>query len=209
MSSEAISVECRGLGKKFGLRWVFRELSCGIAEGEHIVIKGSNGSGKSTLGKLLVGNSDSSEGEVVWKTGGREIDIDDVPQKIAWAAPFMDVPEDMTVREVVGFHCQFRKIWEGTELLELAVSSGLESHLDSQISSLSSGQKQRLRLVLALGTEAGLVVLDEPCSNLDAGGVSWYLSELKKVVEKATVVVCSNDRHDEYLVNATEINLGG
>jgi len=207
MSNAAISLECKGLGKKFGVRWVFRELSCGITEGEHIVIKGANGSGKSTLGKLLVGNSDSSEGEVIWKMNGVEINIDEVPQKIAWAAPFMDVPEEMTVREVVEFHCQFRKIWEGTELLQLAIDSGLESHLDSQISSLSSGQKQRLRLVLALGTQAGLVILDEPCSNLDAEGISWYLGELKKLVGKATVVVCSNDRPDEYLENARVIVL--
>jgi ABC-type multidrug transport system ATPase subunit len=207
MSSAAISVEWEGLGKKFGLRWVFRELAGGIMAGEHIVIKGANGSGKSTLGKLLVGNSDSSNGGVIWKMNGVGIDIDDIPQKIAWAAPFMDVPEEMTVREVVEFHSQFRKIWEGTELLKLAISSGLESHLDSQVSSLSSGQKQRLRLVLALGTEAGLVVLDEPCSNLDAEGISWYLGELKKLVGKATVVVCSNDRPDEFLEKARVIIL--
>jgi ABC-type multidrug transport system ATPase subunit len=208
MNSEAISIELKGLGKKFGLRWVFRGLTCDISAGEHLVIRGSNGSGKSTLGKLIVGNSDSSEGEIVWTINGREIDIDKVPQKIAWAAPFMDVPEDMTVQEVVEFHCQFRKNWEGTDLLQLAITSGLESHLDSHVSSLSSGQKQRLRLVLALGTQAGLVVLDEPCSNLDSEGISWYLSELKKLVKKSTVVVCSNDRPDEFLENATEIVLG-
>ena len=50
-------------------------------------------------------------------------------------------------------------------------------------------------------------MLDEPCSNLDSEGISWYLGELKKLVGKATVVVCSNDRPDEFLEKARVIIL--
>lgn len=203
-----ISVEWNNLGKRFGLKWVFRNLDGNIPAGSHIVVRGSNGSGKSTFGKLLVGATEATDGELRWLDSGKEIEIDDIPQHIAWSAPFMEVPEDMTIVEVLDFHSTFRKSWSKGYLPELLASSGLENHSNAQISTLSSGQKQRLRLILAMGTEAALVVLDEPCSNLDSSGIHWYGEELKKLVSKTTVVVCSNNRPEEHLEGASEILLG-
>ena len=203
-----LSVEWNKLGKRFGLKWVFKNLEGSIPAGSHVVVHGANGSGKSTFGKLLVGATDSTEGEIKWQFSGEEIELDDIPQRIAWAAPFMEVPEDMTISEVLDFHITFRKSWSEGYLKELLISSDIESHSNAQVSTLSSGQKQRLRLILAMGTEAGLVVLDEPCSNLDSNGIMWYVAELKKLTSKTTVVVCSNNRPEEHLEGAEEIILG-
>jgi ABC-type multidrug transport system ATPase subunit len=203
-----LSVEWNNLGKRFGLKWVFRNLEGNIPAGSHIVVRGSNGSGKSTFGKLLVGATEATDGEMRWLNYGEEVEIDDIPQRIAWSAPFMEVPEDMTIVEVLDFHSTFRKSWSEGYLTELLASSGLENHSNDQISTLSSGQKQRLRLILAMGTEAGLVVLDEPCSNLDTSGIKWYGEELRALVSKTTVVVCSNNRPEEHLEGASEILLG-
>ena len=203
-----ISVEWDNLGKRFGLKWVFRNLDGNIPGGSHIVVKGSNGSGKSTFGKLLVGATEATNGEMRWLSSGESIEIDDIPQRIAWSAPFMEVPEDMNINEALNFHCTFRNSWSEGYLSKLLTSSGLETHSDAQIGNLSSGQKQRLRLILAMGTEAGLVILDEPCSNLDPSGIKWYGEELKKLVSKTTVVVCSNNRPEEHLESASVILLG-
>tara|TARA_Y100000739_G_scaffold223013_1_gene225291 strand:+ start:278 stop:895 length:618 start_codon:yes stop_codon:yes gene_type:complete len=203
-----LSVEWKNLGKKFGQKWVFRNLEGEIEAGSNFVVKGANGSGKSTLGKLFVAATESTEGDIKWTFNGEEVDIDQIPQRIAWAAPFMEVPEDMTVSEVLEFHCTFRKSWSEGYLNELLVSAGIENHSNAQIKALSSGQKQRLRLILAMGTESELLILDEPCSNLDSSGISWYVDELKKLVGKTTIVVCSNNRPEEHLENATEIFLG-
>ena len=97
--------------------------------------------------------------------------------------------------------------WSPNSFIDLLNNSGLKSHSEAQIKTLSSGQKQRLRLILAIGTKADLVVLDEPCSNLDSSGIQWYGEELQKLVGKTTVVVCSNNRPEEHLGNATEIHL--
>ena len=202
-----LKVEWNKLGKRFGLKWVFRDLNGVIPSGGHIVIKGSNGSGKSTFGKLLVGATDATEGDVVWTLSGEEIDIDEIPQKIAWSAPFMEVPEEMTIEEVIEFHNNFRKSWSENFMNELLVNSGLKSHSKAQVKTLSSGQKQRLRLILAMGTKADLVVLDEPCSNLDESGIQWYGKELEDLVNRTTVVVCSNNRPEEHLKGAVEISL--
>ena len=106
-----ISVEWNKLGKRFGLKWVFRDLNGVIPSGAHVVIRGSNGSGKSTFGKLLVVATESTEGEMSWNLNGSKVGIDEVPQLIAWSAPFMEVPEEMTVSEVIQFHNNFRESW--------------------------------------------------------------------------------------------------
>lgn len=202
-----LSVAWNNLGKRFGLKWVFRNLQGEIPAGSHVVIKGNNGSGKSTFGKLLVGATDATDGEMVWASEGKQIEIDDIPQHIAWSAPFMEVPEEMKICEVIDFHSNFREGWNPSSFIDLLNTSGLISHSEAQIKTLSSGQKQRLRLILAMGTKAELVVLDEPCSNLDSSGIKWYGEELLKLVVKTTVVVCSNNRPEEHLGDATEIHL--
>ena len=58
-----------------------------------------------------------------------------------------------------------------------------------------------------MGTKADLVVLDEPCSNLDESGIQWYGKELEDLVNRTTVVVCSNNRPEEHLKGAVEISL--
>lgn len=203
-----LSVEWNNLGKRFSLNWVFRNLEGNIPSGSHVVVRGSNGSGKSTFGKLLVGATEPTHGDMRWLNNGEEVEIDNIHQRIAWSAPFMEVPEDMTMVEVLDFHSTFRKSWSEGYLNELLISSGLENHSDAQVRTLSSGQKQRLKLILAMGTEAELVVLDEPCSNLDSSGIKWYGEELEKLVSKTTVVVCSNNRPEESLEGASEILLG-
>ena len=207
MSLKPIKISWSDLGVRFGLKWVFKKQSGTIDSGSHVVVKGENGSGKSTFGKVLVGAIDSSDGKISWSTAEGKIDIDDVPQQIAWSAPFMEFPEDMMVEEVLDFHRSFRNAWEEAGLHALLSSSGLSGLRKSRVKTLSSGQKQRLRLILAMGTEAGLVILDEPCSNLDSNGITWYGEELKKLVSKTTVVVCSNNRAEEYLSSAVEILL--
>lgn len=202
-----IGISWNDLGKRFGLKWVFKSLNDSISPGEHVLIKGSNGSGKSTFGKLLVAATDPTSGTITWSNANGEIDVDSVPQQVAWSAPFMEIPDDMTVSEALEFHSTFRSPWDDISFTEMAKSSGLHEHLDAQISALSSGLKQRLRLTLAMGSKSGLVVLDEPCSNLDESGIAWYGETLKSLVKKTTVVVCSNEREFEFLPSAKILDL--
>ena len=61
----------------------------------------------------------------------------------------------------------------------------------------SSGQRQRLKLMLAIGTEADVVLLDEPTSNLDAHGIAWFHRVLEDIQRESTVVVATNDPQRE------------
>jgi ATPase subunit of ABC transporter with duplicated ATPase domains len=59
--------------------------------------------------------------------------------------------------------------------------------------------QQRVKLALALASPAGLIVLDEPCANLDATGVAWYRETVQAVRGKTTLIVCSNDRSADFI----------
>ena len=70
---------------------------------------------------------------------------------------------------------------------------GLNVHQDAPMHTWSSGQKQRLHLSLALGTESPVVLLDEPASNLDAQGIEWLHKVIPQVASFSTLVVATND----------------
>ena len=73
----------------------------------------------------------------------------------------------------------------------------LEDAKGKQINNFSSGMKQRLKLALAWLSDTKIVLLDEPCSNLDAHGVDWYKSLARKYSENRLIIVCSNNLNDE------------
>jgi ATPase subunit of ABC transporter with duplicated ATPase domains len=77
-----------------------------------------------------------------------------------------------------------------TELLEIL---GLEKHKSKAISQFSSGMKQRVKLALAIFSEVPLLLLDEPSTNLDSQGLSWYLKLIQQYASNRILVICSND----------------
>ena len=58
--------------------------------------------------------------------------------------------------------------------------------------------KQRLKLALAWLSEVSVVLLDEPCSNLDEKGIEWYKNLAKEYSKNKLVIVCSNHIEDEF-----------
>ena len=58
--------------------------------------------------------------------------------------------------------------------------------------------KQRVKLVLAILTDTPVLLLDEPCSNLDNDGVSWYKTIIDKYASNRLVIVASNEHEEEY-----------
>ena len=57
-------IGCTGMGKRYGSRWLFRNLDLDVQPGDCLVVLGTNGAGKSTLLKILAGLQPASEGTV-------------------------------------------------------------------------------------------------------------------------------------------------
>ena len=186
------------IAKKFNNDWVFQNVNYQFEIPESYVIKGSNGSGKSTLLKILSGFLIPTEGELKLQINSNHIATENWSKYIAYAAPYYELIEDMFLEEFVSFYIQFKPLKNNISKNDLIKIAYLEDAKGKQIKNFSSGMKQRLKLALAWLSDTAIVLLDEPCSNLDAKGVDWYKSLATKYAENRLVIVCSNNLNDEF-----------
>jgi len=181
-------------GKRFNRDWIFRHLSYTFIAGRSYAIVGPNGSGKSTLLQLISGALAPSEGKAEWSVGDTSVDADNVFQHVSICAPYLEVVEEMTALEFLQFHGKFKKmVLPAAQILE-AVS--LKSAAHKQIRYYSSGMKQRVKLAQAFFSDTPVLLLDEPCTNLDEAGYELYYSLLRNYCNGRLVIVCSNEERE-------------
>lgn len=186
------------LGKHFNKQWVFRRLSIDLLKGQRYVILGNNGSGKSTLLQTIAGYRVPSEGSVHFMSQNKEIVADRQYHHISIATPYLALIEEFNIEELFRFHFELKPILSGMMLKDFLALLQLQNITGKPISKYSSGMKQRLKLALAFFTATPVLLLDEPCSNLDAQGVEWYRKLLKSYTDERLVVICSNHQENEY-----------
>lgn len=172
-----------------------------------MVLLGPNGSGKSTFLQMIAGYVLPTEGQIHWKNNEAEIPSEKVYQSVAIAAPYLELPEELELMEMLTFHFRFKKVVGQLSLEELVSISGLKKVAGKPIRNYSSGMKQRIRLLLAFCSNSDLLLLDEPCSNLDHEGVLWYQQLGDRFIGNRTVVVCSNRQDQEYAFCRKKIEL--
>ena len=185
-------------GKRFNREWIFRHLTLDILPGQTYAITGPNGSGKSTLLQTLSGSMEISEGAAVWQNnpGEEAIDKEQVHRFVSMAAPYLELIEEMTAIEFLDFHHRFKQLLPGLSTAEIIRIVDLEKAASKQIRYYSSGMKQRIKLAQAFFSDVPLLLLDEPCTNLDEHGYQLYQRLLKQYTAGKTVVVSSNDLNE-------------
>ncbi|HXB09305.1 MAG TPA: ATP-binding cassette domain-containing protein [Puia sp.] len=177
-------------GKRFNRDWIFRHLSYEFSTAHSYAIIGPNGSGKSTLLQSIAGAIGISEGAVRYENGS-EIAPDEAYRHLSLCAPYLEVVEEMTVTEFLHFHTAFKPL--GFPIPGIIEKMGLAAAAHKQIRYYSSGMKQRVRLAQALFSDTPVILLDEPCTNLDADGVALYRQLITEHAVGRLVVVSSND----------------
>lgn len=180
------------LGKRYNYEWIFRDLSFRFAKGRKYAISGPNGSGKSTLIKVLTGHLSPSTGSIGFFTERKKLSADEVYRHISLAAPYLDLIEEFTLREMVSFHARLKPLKNGISPKELIQIAELEKASKKEIRHFSSGMKQRLKLALAFCSGTPLLLLDEPTSNLDDQAVQWYRRMVDRFSEGRTLIIASN-----------------
>ncbi len=193
-----MNITLTGIGKKYGREWIFRNATHSFGEGSATVILGSNGSGKSTLLQVISGYIIPNEGTLSVSEGPTEITGDKLHTCFAFASPYLELMEEFTFRECIEFQQMFRKWDNGLDTKNIIELSGLSHASEKQIRNYSSGMKQRAKLALAILSDAPVLLLDEPCSNLDKKAQEWYASLIHDFREKRTVIVCSNAVKEEH-----------
>jgi len=191
-----VSIElCMNKGsKRFERGWLFKGLNFTGRASEQWSITGPNGSGKSTLLLSLGGYIELTEGSLSLRFSGRDWPDLHISRHTALASPYLELPAFLTIKELLHFHGQLKGIRPGWDANEQLALSGLKSHVHKKTVQLSSGQRQKLRLLLAFGCASPILLLDEPCSHLDQQGFEWYQRLLRQpFLADLLLLVASND----------------
>ena len=180
-------------GKRFNRDWVFRKADYTFLPGHTYAITGTNGSGKSTLLQALAASLEISEGTIAWELNGLTITSDNIYRYLTIAAPYVEVVEEMNATEFLEFHQQFKPLLPGIPVVEILNLTGLQKAATKQIRFFSSGMKQRIKLAQAIFSNVPLLLLDEPCTNLDAAGYALFHELINCFCKNKTIIVSSND----------------
>lgn len=191
-----------GAGKRFNKDWIFQSLDIDFEEGQHYALIGNNGSGKSTLLQIIAGFATLSKGSIEWTDAEHQTVYD----QISIAAPYLELIEELTTLEQFEFHAKFKNLVSSLSVQEMITMIGLEQARDKQIRYYSSGMKQRLKLALAIFSDTPILLLDEPCSNLDKEGYALYKQLIAQYAMHKLIIVGSNDP-EEYAFCTKQINL--
>lgn len=180
-------MQVAGVSKRYGrsLPWVLADIDLTVERGAWTVIVGANGSGKSTLMKVLAGVSRPSSGTV---TGRGEVGY--VPERL---------PEQirMTGRVYLAHMARLRgldRLDASRRSESLAERLALDPGLDSPITALSKGNRQKVCLAQALLAPVGLLVLDEPWSGLDPVADEGLRREIAEARRAGAAVVATAHR---------------
>ena len=182
-------ISAKDLSKAYAGRSVFSGLSLCIMPGECVVLWGSNGAGKSTLMRCLLG-MESCEGRLL--LAGCDISRDSrlARERIGYVSQEF-AGYDWTVRQAMEFICSVRSV-DRSAIAGTLASCGLTGEDDKTVFELSGGMKQKLALAQALVANPDVLLLDEPCSNLDLKSRRELLAILRELRRTRTMLVTSH-----------------
>ncbi|MBO9620435.1 MAG: ATP-binding cassette domain-containing protein [Niabella sp.] len=192
-------------GKRFNRDWIFRNLTHQFESGNSYAIIGANGSGKSTLLQAISGAILLNEGDCQWSNSSKIL-ADKIYQYISYCAPYLEIVEEMTLHEFLSFHQQFKPFVPGIGPEQIIAEIGMEAAQHKRIAQFSSGMKQRAKLAQCIYADAPIVLLDEPCTNLDRQGIELYYTLIDKYCKNRLVLVGSNDE-TEYRFCNNQLNI--
>jgi len=190
--SQSVKIQLNSVAKKFGVEWIFKGVNTRFDSSISYAIIGPNGSGKSTLLKIMAGMVTPNQGEVSWTFENKKITIDELYKHISYCAPYLELPEELNLTELLQFHRQLR----GLTISDQEFIQHVQLEPTKEIRLYSSGMKQRLKLALAFYTPSRIVLLDEPTATLDETWANWYLTEVKKQLSSKLVIICSNEKSE-------------
>jgi ABC transport system ATP-binding/permease protein len=174
----------------YGTRTLLDRVSLGLNSGEVIGVVGRNGAGKTTLLRILAGIQTPDSGRVIHT---RHPSIGFLKQADA-------VPPDASVRDVIvdGAPDHLWAADSGTRVIVEHLLADVD--LDTQVGSLSGGERRRVALVEVLLADHDLLILDEPTNHLDVEAIDWLAIHLNDLQAAGVAMLIVS--HDRWLLDA-------
>jgi len=239
VSTSDIIFTIHDLGKRFGTRVIFENVTLSFLKGARIGVIGPNGMGKSTLLRIMAGVDKDFEGTVLpapnLRVGyvSQEPQLDpnltvmgNVEQAVAPIRALIrryeevsarmgeDIPEaemDKLLEQMgrLQEEIEARDGWELERHIEQAMQALGLPPGDSPVTNLSGGERRRVALCRTLMEHPDLLLLDEPTNHLDADTVSWIEHHLAEY--SGTVILVTHDRYflDNVVNWMLEVDRGG
>lgn len=198
MPADTVMISLNNISKRFQRHWIFKDVSYSFSDNNAYAILGANGSGKSTLLRIIAGMQTASKGKVEYTRNNTTVEATSVFPHISFTAPGQEIIEEMTLQEFLQFHFSFKKPVQGLDIPAIINHIGLESAANKPIGDYSSGMRQRVKLAQAIFSDTPILLLDEPCTNLDQQGVEQYRDWIEKYAANRLVIVASNDPREYY-----------
>ena len=173
------------LGRKFGTRWIFRNISFSLGIGDRLVVVGPNGSGKSTLVRVIAGLLPANEGTV------------EAPDGIGYSAIEQQLYPNLTCAEHLEFTATMRDCDSDVDALLARV--GLSDARNVFASQMSTGMKARLRMAIAVQAKPLLLILDEPGACLDETGRALVQDIVREQSTRGACILATNDPAERLL----------
>ena len=164
-------LSAEGLSLWRGGRRLCSGLSFSLEAGVALQLKGANGSGKTSLLRVLAGLGRVDEGEVHWQ-GNPLAGNKDHRESLIYLAHANGLKSHLSPRENYVFYQSITDNSSGVTAGEALGRFGLTEESDRPCGNLSMGQKRRAALARLLASKAGLWLLDEPLTSLDAAGTA-------------------------------------
>ncbi len=195
-------VEMNNITVNYGDHVVIRNLTWTIRKGERWLLTGPNGSGKTTLIALIIGDhlqAYANDIRVFGKNRGNGQSIWDIKKRIGWVSPelhaCMYVSQSVLSTVLSGFSDtpsghEVHSKRKNEAAIKILAKLKLDKQADVRFGSLSSGEQRLVLLARALVKKPPMLILDEPCQNLDALNRKRFLHILDSTcVEKAITLL--------------------
>lgn len=208
-----VAIQLNKVSKAYGSHVVLDSLDLAIADGDFVSIVGPSGCGKSTLLRMIAGLDTISRGDLFFD-GARVNDVQPRDRGVAMVFQSYALYPHFSVFNNVAFGLKGRLPKEAIPAKVTDVLRRLELlHLSDRLpSQLSGGQRQRVAIARAISREPGVMLFDEPLSNLDASlrnQTRMEIARLHRALGTTTIYVTHDQAEAMTLSNKIVILNGG
>lgn len=159
-----------------------------------LVVEGPNGCGKTSLLRILTGLRLADAGEILWR--GQPIDrlAGDYFEQVNYVGHHDGVKYELSCLENLRL-ARAMGVPSEQDLDDVLDKVNLYAYGETEVGSLSAGQKRRLALARLLATDAMLWILDEPFTSLDKASMALFSEIFEQHLQQQGVIVMTS-HHD-------------